>query len=412
MKGTEYFYKGEIMDDFRICVVGLGHRGRFMFQTACQIPGFKGVAGCDVKKELWFEPTSYNGNHSPALAGQMPDVTFYDDYDEMLEKAKPQIVLVETPARCHTEFCIKALAKGIHVFSDIPSVGTLAEGRDLWQAHLESDAKLMTGATTMGWGFVHSMQDLHRKGFLGKPSILEAEYIHDVRYLWEETPWRKPTTPGRFAPCSYCTHSLGPLLSILDEDLSEVTCITSGSHHEPDLPYAHDYTCSLFRTPSGVLVRMTNSFINNWKGGNHSFRVFGTRGCFEHLSARGDKYPERTTFSTRTLTGAEKITELPVGFSPFTEEVKKRYKATGGSGHGGADSYLLFTFAEALRNGASEMPVSLRQGLAMTLPGIYAAESVFKKGATLSIHYPWEKEAYQKDIENLSSAVTGVAKEA
>ena len=377
-----------------------------MFQDACRIPTFKGVAACDLKKELWFEETCHNGQKAPSLASQMPDVTFYEDYDEMLEKANPHVIMVETPARCHTEFCIKALARGIHVFSDIPSVGTLAEGRDLWLAHLESDGKLMTGATTMGWGFVHSLQDLHRQGLLGKPGILEAEYIHDVRYLWEETPWRKPTTPGMFAPCSYCTHSLGPLLSVLDEDLSEVTCITSGSHHEPELPYAHDYTCALFRTPSGVLVRMTTSFINNWKGGNHSFRVFGTEGCFEHLSARGDKTPERTIFSTNKLTGAEKITELPVGFSPFSEAVKKKYKSLGG-GHGGADTYLLQRFAEALRNNEKEMPVSLRQGLAMTLPGIYAAESVFQNGATLPIHYPWEKEAYQKDIENLSPAVTG-----
>ena len=396
------------MKEFRLCIVGLGHRGRYMFQEACKIPAFKGVAACDLKKELWFEETSYNGNRSPALASLMPEVTFYDDFDEMLEKANPHIIMVETPASCHAEFCMKALAKGIHVFSDIPSVANLEEGRKLWEAHLESDAKLMTGATTMGWGFVHAMQDLHRQGFLGKPSVLEAEYIHDVRYLWEETPWRKPTSYGQFPPCYYCTHSLGPLLSILDEDLSEVTCITSGSHHEPELPYAHDYTCAFFRTPSGVLVRMTNSFINNCKSGNHTFRVFGTEGCFEHLSHRGEKNPERTTFSTTRLTGAEKTTELSVGFSPFTEAVKKRFSVTGGSGHGGADTYLLLCFAEALQNNAPEMPVSLRQGLAMTLPGLYASESVFRNGEKLPIHYPWERELFQKDIESFTPYTSGV----
>ena len=396
------------MKEFRLCVVGLGHRGRAMFQEACSaVPEFKGVAACDLKKELWFEPVTRNGVTKPALASAMPDVTFFDDYDEMLEKAKPDIVMVETPAYCHASFCIKALARGIHVFSDIPSVSSLAEGRDLWEAHLASDAKLMTGATTMGWGFVHSMQDLHRQGFLGRPCILEAEYIHDVRDLWEETPWRKPTSPGQFAPCYYSTHSLGPLLSILDEDLSEVTCISSGSLHLPELPYANDYTCALFRTPSGVLVRMTTSFINNSKSGNHTFRVFGSEGCFEHLSSRGDKYPERTTFSTNKLTGAGKIVELPTGFSPFTDEVKKRFKSSGGTGHGGADTYLLLAFAEALKNGAKEMPVSLRQGLAMTLPGIYAAESVFRKGEKLAIHYPWEKEPFLKDIENFTSSSAG-----
>jgi hypothetical protein len=155
---------------------------------------------------------------------------------------------------------------------------------------------------------------------------------------------------------------------------------------------------------------MTNSFINNWKGGNHSLRVFGTEGCFEHLSQRGDKQSERTTFSSNKLIGAEKITELPVGFSPFSEAVKKKFKSIGGGGHGGADPYLMLRFAEALSNGDKEMPVSLRHGLAMTLPGLYAAESVFRNGAHLAIHYPWEKELFQKDIDTLSAPVTGVEK--
>ena len=396
------------MAEFRLCIVGLGHRGRYMFRDACQIPAFKGVAACDIRKELWFDETCHNGNRSPSLASQMPDVNFYEDYDEMLEKEKPDIVMVETPAYCHAAFCIKALARGIHVYSDIPSVATLKEGRDLWEAYQASDAKLMTGATTMGWGFVHSLQDLYRQGFLGKPSILEAEYLHDCRYLWEETPWRKPTSQTHFPPCYYCTHSLGPLLSILDEELSEVTCITSGSHHTPELPYANDYTCSLFRTPSGVLLRMTNSFINNWKGGHHSFRVFGTEGCFEHLSNRGDKQSERTTFSSNKLAGFEKITEVPVGFSPFSETVKKKFKSIGTGGHGGADPYLMLRFAEALINKEKEMPVSLRQGLSMTLPGIYAAESVFRNGEKIQIHYPWEKELFQKDIDTFSAAASGV----
>ena len=147
-----------------------------------------------------------------------------------------------------------------------------------------------------------------------------------------------------------------------------------------------------------------------WKGGLHSYRVFGTEGCFEHLSNRGEKQSERTTFSSNKLTGVEKITELPVGFSPFSEAVKKKFKTIGGGGHGGADPYLMLRFAEALINKEKEMPVSLRQGLAMTLPGLYASESVFRNGEKLPIHYPWEKELFQKDIDNLSAPVSGVEK--
>ena len=396
------------MENYRLAVVGLGHRGRAMFKEVCaHIDGVEGVAACDLDPKLWFEPVRRNHTVTPALAQEMPGVTFYEDYDEMLEKSAPDIVMVETPATCHTSFCMKALARNIHVFSDIPSVRNLIEARDLWAAQQASGAKLMTGATTMGWGFVHAMQDLYRKGFLGKPAVLEAEYIHDCRELWEETPWRKPSVPFGSVPCSYCTHSLGPMLSIMEEDLTSVVCVSSGSHMT-GLPHANDYTCALFQTPSRVTVRMTNSFINNSKAGLHSFRVFGTEGCFEHLAQRGEKYPERTTFSTNKLTGAENIVELPVSFSPFTAEVRKKYSFTGIFGHGGADAYLWLIFIEALKNGAPETPIPLREGLRMTLPGIYAVESVIRDGAKVAIHYPWEKDAFQRDIETLSPRCTGV----
>ncbi|MBO5760945.1 MAG: Gfo/Idh/MocA family oxidoreductase [Lentisphaeria bacterium] len=395
------------MKDFRLGVVGLGHRGRAMFTEACKcLFGIKGVAACDINPALWYDDILRDKAVHPSMASQLPDVKFYESYDEMLEKADLDIVMIETPATCHAEFCIKALDRGIHVFSDIPSVRDLVEAKDLWEAHLRSSAKLMTGATTMGWGFCLSLQDLYHQGLLGKPYALEAEYIHDCRGLWEETPWRKPTTKFASVPCSYSTHSLGPMLAVLEEDLTEVVCISSGSH-VTEFPHANDYTCALFRTPSKVTVRMTCSFINNCKSGLHSFRVFGTEGCFEHLSHRGEKQPMRTTFSSNKLVGADAPVELPVGFSPFSDAVKRQYKYKGTFGHGGADSYLWLRFIEALQRGDEVMPISLRDGLRMTLPGIYAVESVIRDGEKVAIHYPWQKEEFQKDIETCSPRCTG-----
>ena len=88
----------------------------------------------------------------------------------------------------------------------------------LWDVQKDAAGMLMTGATTCGWGFVLALQDLYRQGLLGRPYFLEAEYIHDCRGLWEETPWRKPTKKWGAMPIRYCTHSLGPLLSVMEED--------------------------------------------------------------------------------------------------------------------------------------------------------------------------------------------------
>lgn len=365
------------MEKIRLAVVGLGHRGRDMFKNIGTSDGVDAVCACDIKKELFFEPQRNN----PPLAETMKQVKFYDDFEKMLADEKFDVLLVETPALCHAEFCAKALARNIHVYSDIPSVATLAEADMLWQAQARSNALLMTGATTMGWGFVHAMQDIYHKGLLGKPYLLEAEYIHDCRSFWQESPWRKPGPGNLQNPAYYCTHGLGPLLSIMDEDLRYVNAFTTGSH-VTDIPEANDANIAVYRTESGVTVRQTNSFINNYKAATHSFRVFGTDGCFEHLAKRGN-LPEVTGFSSTKMYGAREYTQLPVSFQPY--DLPKSF------GHGGADSYMWYSFEKALRAKAAEAPCSLRDGLRMTIPGIFAVQSILEDGKKFTIRYPWDK---------------------
>ena len=377
---------------FRLGSVGLGHRGRAMLKWAnAGIDSFEAVATCDRNPDRFYKPVHffYGGDKGP-LKDELPGVVYYQDYDEMLEKADLDIVLVETPATCHAEFCAKALKRGIHVYSDIPSIASLAEADMLWKVQQASDAMLMTGATTCGWGFVLALQDLVRKGLLGKPFALEAEYIHDLRELWEESPWRIPSKENPWYPITYCTHSLGPLLSVIDEDLRLATCLSTGSH-VTGLEGADDLMTATYQTPGGVIVRQTCSFINNCKTGNHTFRVFGTEGYFEHLSSRGSE-PAKTRFNSNKLYGAAQMTELPIGFLPNEVAVWKQKNAQAEFGHGGADSYMMHKFEETLLNGGKRAPCDLKAGLRMTLPGIYARQSAKNGGMPEKIFYPWDPE--------------------
>jgi predicted dehydrogenase len=369
------------MEKLRLGIVGLGHRGREMFSMAAKVfDDLEAVAACDLNPALWFETA--RGRSEP-LAQSMPGVKFYEDYRQMLGEAKPDVVLVETPANCHAEFCAAALSAGVHVYSDIPTVNSIEEAQMLWDIHLKSNALIMTGATTLGWGFVLAMQDFHRQGMLGKPFYLEAEYIHDIRCLWGETPWRKT-----YLPIRYCTHSLGPLLSIMDEDLREVSCLNTGSH-VTDFKGANDLMTAHFRTKSDVVARLTVSFVNNAGCGCHSYRVFGTEGYFEHLSARGAQ-GEKTFVNSNKLCGMDKLTELPVGFTPSEVEKMQQASPHAAFGHGGAETYLWNSFIRAIRSGAKTTSIPLKESLRMTLPGIYAAESAADGGNIKTIHYPWD----------------------
>ena len=367
------------MSKIRLGVVGLGHRGRHMFSLAAEnFDNVVGVAACDLNEEFWTKPQTFPVAEKLSMRERFPAVAFHTDFGKMLDEAKLDAILVETPADIHAEFCAKALARGIHVLSDVPFAASLADAALLWGTAAKSKALFMAGANPNEWGFIEALVDLHKQGLLGKPYYLEAEYIHDVREYYKHTPWR---AAGRM-PITYCTHSLGPLLRILDEDLRRVSCVSTGSQIEPESAVSfHDHMTAQFTTESNVVVRLAISGRNNARIGAHAYRVFGTEGYFERFSGRG-KIPAATFFNSNKLYGATQLTELPV------DTQRSEFGALAGLGHGGADYALCRRFFRAFA-GEGEA-ITLREGLRMSLPGIFAAESSRRGGEMMTINYPWE----------------------
>ena len=348
-------------------VVGYGGRGRGMCRLASSFSEVSIVAVCDTAAEkLELAREDY------------PEAQLFGDFEAMLSSGKLNTLLVETPGGNHAGFCVKGLEHGLHVMSDVPFAYTAEEGEKLWAAEQSSDSVFMCGANPNMWGFIQAAVDLYERGLLGEPYYMETEYIHDIGSLFVTTPWR-----SRFPSIKYCTHSLGPLLRILKEDLREVTCFGT-SAPVSGLPNYHDAMTALFRTDSGVVVKLTTCFANHYKGGNHSCRIFGSHGYFERFSGRGGLAAPFTAFNSSKLTGAEALVKLDI------DTMLPGYaQKAANTGHGGADYVLFDRFFNAIRtNGPS--PVSLRDGLRMTLPGVFAAESAAHGGEKTHIIYPWD----------------------
>ena len=373
------------MDKIRIGVVGLGHRGRYMCHLIVENFDCNAlVAACDIDPELWYKP---QWRQDKPMSEAFADTKFYEDYTKMLDENKLDIVFVETGADVHANFCIQALGRDYSVFSDIPSVASLEEADSLWKAKQASKGRFMTGANPNYWGHISALVDLYRKGILGEPYYMEAEYIHATRPGSEEavqltvhSPWRKTLPPIR-----YCTHSLGPLLRIMSEDLRFVTCFGTGAHIDPSSG-RDDMMSALFRTESGVTIRLLRNGTCRAYFGHHSCRVFATKGYYERVGQRGNT-PPVTRFCSTDFYGAPVLSELPIGEMPV--ECMGNPKAIG---HGGVDFAMLDDMFKAFLSQAPDFPVTLREGLRMTLPGIYAAESARRGGELMRMTYPWDSD--------------------
>jgi hypothetical protein len=141
-------------------------------------------------------------------------------------------------------------------------------------------------------------------------------------------------------------------------------------------------SCAQFQTESGVVVRLLRNGRCRAKIGHLNYRVFGTEGYMERIE-RFEKPVIRYNF---TKLDDNELHEIGGEFMP--PAYADNEKAVG---HGGMDYALVDHFFDALLNG-KEAPISLKEGLAMTLPGIYAEESAKRGGAVMKIKYPWDED--------------------
>lgn len=369
------------MKTIRVGVVGLGHRGRALTKLSGNFDNVEIAAACDIKPHNWYQQ---QWRSDAPLAEMFPETVFYEDYDKMLDEAELDAVIVETGADIHAEFCIKALEKNINVLSDIPQVANLQEAEDLWKAGQKSKAVLYTGANPNFQKFAVLLKDFYKKGLLGKPYCMEAEYIHwsmpgsaEATHLVENGDWRKLLCPIR-----YCTHSLGPLLTILNEDLRKVSCFGTGKQAEDSTK--DDMTCAQFQTESGVVIRLMRNARCRAKIGHHNYRVFGTEGYMERIDRFGKPVIRYNSMKELDIELKEVSGEfMPPAYASNTKALA--------AGHGGMDYAMVDNFFKSIGDGTGES-VTLKEGLAMTLPGIYAEESLKRGGQVLTMRYPWDED--------------------
>ena len=140
-------------------------------------------------------------------------------------------------------------------------------------------------------------------------------------------------------------------------------------------------SCAQFQTESGVVVRLLRNARCRANIGHHNYRVFGTEGYMERIERSGKpviRFNSQKDDPELKEIGGE---FMPPAYADNPDAI----------GHGGMDYALLDKFFKALLNN-EPAPISLKEGLAMTLPGIYAEESSKRGGEIVTIYYPWDKE--------------------
>jgi predicted dehydrogenase len=361
-------------DQLHIGIAGACARGGHFKSVFDAIPSARIHAVCDT-----------NAGGLDEAADRLGADERYTDYSEMLERSKLDAVIIGTPMHLHARQAIAALNKDIHVFSEVTAGVTLDECRALVEACKNSNAIYM-----MGENYIYTRPNalvtaLVRQGLLGEPYYAEGEYIHELKGMNRDTPWRRKWQTG-IDGLTYGTHSLGPILQWMEGDRVESVCCAGSGHHWTDLDgrafEAQDTSVMLCKMAKGGLVKIRVDMISDRPHAMTNYHLQGTDGCYE--SARAEGEPDRIWLRSRSkdINSWLDLKSLENEFLP--DDWRDMPQAAEQAGHGGGDFFEILEFIETAKGNRAN-PIDIHAAMSMTLPGLASQQSVAEDGSWIDV---------------------------
>ncbi|WP_207632594.1 Gfo/Idh/MocA family protein [Foetidibacter luteolus] len=172
-------------EKYRTALIGSGWWGTNILQAALQAGESKLVALCDVDERQLAACT----NTAKQWTSDQPKL--YRDYRELLQKEKPEIVIVATPDHWHPLIAIAAVEAGAHVYVEKPVGHTIMEGRAMVNAARRTGKVMQVGLHRRVSPHNMSGMEFLKSGKAGKIGMVRA-FVHYGGGPGKKTPDAEP----------------------------------------------------------------------------------------------------------------------------------------------------------------------------------------------------------------------------
>ena len=155
-------------------LTGIGRLGRLHFKNLNMLSelrkDFEFVAVCDIDEAklsgAHFARSNVDSGDQKAF--DMSRYHLYTDFDEMLEKEDLDFVVLAVPTDLHAPFAVKAMEKGLNVFSEKPMAHNIEWATKMVEAQKRTGKKLMVGQCLRFWREYLYLKQVVESGVYGK----------------------------------------------------------------------------------------------------------------------------------------------------------------------------------------------------------------------------------------------------
>lgn len=352
------------MKKFRVGLVGIG-RGTSYGHVLVNNPKTEVVALCDINAQ------------SLASSGKdfgLEDRQLFTRYEDFIN-ADFDIAVIGSPIPDHAHQVSMAMENGKHVLSEVTAANTIEACQRIVDAVKKSGKKYMMAENCNYMHFVKEWKKIVDEGKLGKIIYAEAEYVHEIRERVLDSATNESKWRAERAPIHYCSHSLGPVLYLMDDYVVKATCAGRDANIIPNVGAgAIDMQVALFETSKGAIIKVLRSSVASRRPPLCHYALYGTQGCMEN----GLKEYDNEGLSYFEKEDEEAKPMKCVSSDPGAPEEAKA------GGHGTSEYYLIKDFIESIENDTTP-PIDILKAMDMTVPGIIAHEAAMKGNVWLDV---------------------------
>ncbi len=332
-------------------------------------------------------------------------VALYNNFEDFFKHDMDAVVLANY-ADEHTEYAIRCLDAGMHVMSEVLPSATMAEAVALIEAVERSGRVYAYAENYCYMKPTFEMWKRYEEGAIGEVLYCEGEYVHDCSSIWADITYGDPTHWRNRIPATfYCTHSLGPLLTITGRRPVSVVGFETplfDAQKQKDITLVRTSGIEMVTLDNGAVCKSLHGAFK-MEPGSVNYQVYGKLGMMESKRYNDEEFNLYVEDSDPNVFCKGEWEKYDPKFD-FGVEVKVQ------SGHGGSDFYPTHFFIEKILGRPNgKYSIDVYTAVDMGICGILAYRSALNGSAPVKVpnlRNKEERDAYRNDNASTNPATS------
>jgi predicted dehydrogenase len=252
----------------------IGGSGHLYLRAAIDDPA------CDIDRPVAVAGDGHDDAAARALHTKMPGAVWYDDYRQLLDRHKPDLVNVGGVYGYNGDIAADVLQRGINVCSDKPIAANWQQLDRLKQVLAGSSARLITEFNMRSSRAYRAAKVAVEHGLIGDVILATAQksYRFGARPAWFG---RRESFGGLMLWVA--SHAIDYIAYCTGRTYARVTA-TGGNLSQPAYPEMEDHVAALFELDNGGTAVVRADYLRPSGAPTHGddrLRIAGTKGIIE-----------------------------------------------------------------------------------------------------------------------------------